>query len=203
MRIAGGAGLLGALGSWLGWLEVSPAEAACPSAELSSDCSWICTERDRNGCCISYSGSDCYGWGGGGVVKTPSGSAQASFSGDKLELPGSRTQVITGTLAWFDPGWHGTGLLLESTRVTNYRRVPGTKIRELTGLASANGKGKHQFVMRVIDAGRPGSGADRVSLRVSGIAASGAGGTGHEYAAHGHLAEGDLTVHLQAAVIPA
>jgi hypothetical protein len=207
MRVAGSAGsagLAGAIGSWLGWPEISVA-AACPPPKLDADCGRLdCTHRDpRTGCCTSYGpppGYICGGFAGGGVVVTSSGSAQASFFGNKLKLRGSRQQAFGGTLAWFDPAWGGTGLLLQSTGITSYGRVPGSELRELTGVASANGSGKHKFVLRVLDAGKPGSGADSVSLHVSGIAASGAGGASGEYAADGHLAQGDLTVRLLSTV---
>ena len=120
-----------------------------------------------------------------------------------MKLGSRRGQVIVGALTWFDPTWQGTGLSLQSTVITNYRQVPGTNVRELSGFASANGAGKHRFVLQVVDAGKPGSGSDTVSLRVSGIAASGAGGTGGEYAAAGQLVQGDVTATLQATVIAA
>jgi hypothetical protein len=131
------------------------------------------------------------------VVQTSSGAAQASFFGDKAQLKGRKGELIGGALSWFDSGWQGTGLVLQSTRVTSYRRVPGTAIRELVGLATANGKGKHKFVLRVVDSGKPGSGLDTVNLSVSGVAGGGAGGTGSQYTANGHLIQGDLTVKLQ------
>jgi hypothetical protein len=143
-------------------------------------------------CCTS-----CTGFSGGGVVKTPSGTAQASFFGNKEQLRDRHEIGMGGALSWFDSAWQGTGLLLQSKQITSYRRVPGTKIRELVGLASANGSGKHRFVLRVVDAGKPGSGSDTVSLRVSGITAGGAGAGGAHYTADGHLVQGDVTVNLQ------
>jgi hypothetical protein len=200
MRVAGGAGLAGAMGSWFGWLEVTPA-GACRVFVVDPACHCVCVARFKDGCCAILS-CDCSGFAGGGVVRTSSGSAQASFFGNKAKPRGSREQTFGGALTWFDPAWRGTGLSLQSTRVTNYRRVPGTNLRELTGLASANGSGKHKFVLRVLDAGKPGSGADTVSLHVSGIPASGAGGASGEYAADGHLVQGDVTVGLKTTVTP-
>jgi hypothetical protein len=149
---------------------------------------------------VKYCCTGCTGFSGGGVIQTSSGTAQASFFGDNLQLKGSKQVVTGGALSWYDPGWEGTGLSLQSTRITRYGRVPGTNIRELTGVASANGKGKHKFVLRVTDGGRPGSGSDTVDLTVSGVPGDGAGGTGSQYRASGHLVQGDLTTNLQATV---
>jgi hypothetical protein len=197
MRVAGVAGLAGALGPWLGWPEVAGAGGCPPKPLMDPSCVCICCGHVK-GCCVWC--CECSGFAGGGVVQTASGSAQASFFGNKLKPPGSHQQTFGGALVWFDPAWQGTGLLLQSTGITSYRRVPGTEFRELTGVASANGSGKHKFVLRVVDAGKPGSGADTVSLHVSGVAASGAGGTSGEYAADGRLSQGDVTVSLQSTV---
>ncbi|MHB8659668.1 MAG: MauE/DoxX family redox-associated membrane protein [Solirubrobacteraceae bacterium] len=200
MRVAGATGLAGALGSWLGWPEVAGACAQLELYEGCGDCHCLQSAPPPR-CCLRWvCNNSCFGFAGGGVVRTASGSAQASFFGNKLHRKGSREKTFGGTLVWFDPAWKETGLSLQSTRITSYGRVPGSKLRELKGLASANGSGKHKFVLRVLDAGKPGSGADTVSLHVSGIAASGAGGASGEYTANGHLAQGDLTVNLQATV---
>jgi hypothetical protein len=55
-------------------------------------------------------------------------------------------------------------------------------------------------VLRVSDSGKPGSGADNASLTVQDVAGSGAGGTGNQYVANGHLAQGDITFNLRVIV---
>jgi hypothetical protein len=131
-------------------------------------------------------------------VQTATGTASASFFGNKVQLRGLRAKMSIGALTWFDPTWQGQGLVLQIVRVKSYRRLPGSTTRELVGLASANGKGKHRFVLQVVDSGTPGSGSDSVSLQVKGVAGSGAGGTGAGYSAVGHLAQGDVTTNLHA-----
>jgi hypothetical protein len=137
------------------------------------------------------------------VVQTATGTAHASFFGNKLTIKGSTQSVTLGALSWVDPSWPGGGLSLQSAQITSYRRVPGTAVRELVGLASANGKGKHHFVLRVVDKGTPGLEKDTVQLTVDGVTAGGAGGAGATYAASGELAQGDATVSLQATAINA
>ncbi|HEX3974788.1 MAG TPA: MauE/DoxX family redox-associated membrane protein [Solirubrobacteraceae bacterium] len=151
--------------------------------------------------CTRYCCTGCVGFSGGGVVQTASGTAHASFFGNKLLVKHSRQSITSGALSWFDPSWQGGALSLQSAQITSYRRVPGTPVRELVGLASANGKGKHRFVLRVVDNGTPGSGKDTVQLTVDGLAAGGAGGSGATYAASGELSRGDATVSLSATAI--
>jgi hypothetical protein len=204
---AGGAGLAGTLGSWLGWLDVSTANAVVSGVRVADTI--VCT----GGCvccnilitatgpvCRVYCCSGCTGFSGGGVVTTATGTAQATFFGNKAKLKGRNVFVSIGALTWFDPGWNGTGLLLQIQSVTSYRRVPGTQVRELAGVASANGHGKHDFVLRVTDAGTPGSGSDTVKLTVNGIAGGGASSSGSQYFADGHLTQGDITTNLKAVV---
>jgi hypothetical protein len=151
--------------------------------------------------CTRYCCTGCVGFSGGGVVQTASGTAHASFFGNKLVMKHSRQSITSGALSWFDPAWQSGGLSLQSAQITSYRRVPGTPVRELVGLASANGKGKHRFVLRVVDNGTPGSGTDTVQLTVDGVAAGGAGGSAGTYAASGELSRGDATVSLAATAI--
>ena len=207
LRVAGAAGFAGAVGSSLRWLDPSVADATLSGPKVADtiECTGGCAccrilVTPTGPKCQIYCCSGCSGFSGGGVIQTPSGTAQGSFFGDKVQLKGRPEQIIGGALSWFDSGWQGTGLRLQSTQITSYRRVPGSQVRELVGLASANGAGKHRFVLRVVDAGNPGSGSDSVSLTVSGVASGGAGGTGGQYAADGHLAQGDLTTSLQAGV---
>lgn len=199
IRAAGGAGLAAAAGPALGWLGPTAADAVTnrpATADRPETCESCSCARSFLRVCLKWDCTDCYGYGGGGMIQTASGTAHASFVGDNLQLRGSRQKATVGALTWFDPSWKGTGLSLQSTRITSYRRVPGTNIRELVGFASANGRGRYRFVLRVVDAGRPGSGSDTVKLTVSGVAGSGAGGTGSHYTANGRLAQGDITTKL-------
>jgi hypothetical protein len=198
---AGGVGIAGAMG----WLETSRAAAAAPPpATTSSDCRCSCchwfTLFGHLIYCDIYCCFDCGGFSGGGVVQTASGTAQASFSGNKTQLKNSKQLVTGGALSWFDAGWQGTGLSLQSTQITSYGKLPGSGIRQLVGFATANGSGKHKFVLQVTDAGQPGSGQDTVSLTVKGVAGGGAGGSGSQYNASGHLTQGDITTSLQSTV---
>jgi Methylamine utilisation protein MauE len=204
---AGGAGLVGALGSWFGLLDLSTADAVAvrPPVKDTIECPNGCfccnlTFGPSGPICLTYCCSGCTGFSGGGVIQTPTGTAHASFFGNKVQIKGRKTFVSTGALAWFDPAWNGTGLTLALHSVTSYGKVPGTNLKELLGIASANGQGKHRFVLRVSDSGKPGSGADTVSLSVQGVAGSGAGGTGGQYVATGHLAQGDTTFSLRVIV---
>lgn len=201
------AGVAGAAGSALTALNTSAALAAdTGSREIETE---ACTHCVCCGTvfflgitfCTRYCCTGCVGFSGGGVVKTATGTAHASFFGNTLRVKHSPQSITLGALSWFDPSWPGGGLALQSGQITSYRRVPGTAVRELVGLASANGKGKHQFVLRVTDDGAPGSGRDTVELSVAGVPAGGAGGGGATYAASGELSQGDATVNLQAAAI--
>src|SRR5256885_2017180 len=204
VRGAGTAGLAGAAGAWLGLLDASPASAASGSTQVHHDvecggctcCGW----RKVNGgawYCDKYCCTSCTGFSGGGVIQTPGGQAQASFFGNTTNR-GRGAQLFSGALSWFDPAWQGTGLSLQSTEIASYGKVHG--IRQLVGFATANGTGRHKFVLQAIDTGQPGSGKDTVTLSVSGVSAGGAGGTGCEYQATGNLVQGDITTSLQTTV---
>jgi hypothetical protein len=202
------AGAAAAAGTALTVLEAGPAaanitnESATVEPESCTNCR-CCANVFFLGIffCTRYCCTGCVGVSGGGVVQTATGTAHASFFGNTLTVKHSTQSVTLGALSWFDPAWPGGGLALQSAQITSYRRVPGTAVRELVGLASANGKGKHHFVLRVTDEGAPGSGRDTVELTVAGVAAGGAGGSGATYAARGQLSQGDATVSLQAAAI--
>jgi hypothetical protein len=206
-RTAGAAGLAGAMGSVLSGFAPSVAGASemTGGAIFSLDCGfcYCCSGTDNKGhcqgifCCIQ-----CHlvGFTGGGVIQTPTGSAEASFCGNKVPLKGGKQTVIGGALTWSDPAWHGTGLHLQSTQITSYGHLPGSTVRELVGFATVNGAGKHRFVLHALDSGQAGSGTDTVKLTLTGVPGSGAGGTGAGYVADGRLVEGDLTTGLQAAI---
>jgi hypothetical protein len=206
-RAAGAAGLAGAMGSVLSGLARSVAGASemTGGAIFSLDCGfcYCCSGTDNKGrcqgifCCVQ-----CHlvGFTGGGVVQTPMGTVQASFCGNKVPLKGGKQTVIGGALTWSDPTWHGTGLHLQSTQITSYGHLPGTTVRELIGFATANGAGRHRFVLHALDAGPAGSGKDTVKLIVTGVPGDGAAPAGPHYVAGGRLVQGDLTTGLQATI---
>jgi hypothetical protein len=193
------AGKVGAAGAVTSLAAASPALASAGAPiVLAKGCTCgscaCCTTNCTKMCCTKCT---C-GFVGGGAVETPTGRAQASFFGTKLPVP-RQGHLIQGGLVWSDPAWQGTGLQLVSTRLESYRRLPGSQVRELRGLASANGRGSHAFVLRVQDIGATGSGSDTVSLVVNGVAAGGAGGSGGQYTANGHIVEGDASSNFQGA----
>jgi Methylamine utilisation protein MauE len=204
LRWAGGAGIAGALGSSMSLLEVSTASGATSgSGQITIPCT-ACTcqtfcqkPNSKTVYCCVYVCTSCEGFTGGGVIQTATGTVHASFFGNHTKLS-KQEELFGGALSWFDAGWQGTGLLLQSTQITHYGKVAGTSIRQLEGFVSANGSGKHKFVLRAIDGGKPGSGSDTVTLAVSGITGGGAGGTGSEYIANGRLAQGDISTKLVA-----
>lgn len=206
IRAMTGAGLTTLLGARLATLKVSPALAAAPppptAVKVDCEACYCCQGAIRLGVfvCLNWCCTGCKGFSGGGVVKTATGTAQASFFGNNVQLKGDPHLVMGGALTWFDAGWRGSGLLLQSTQITSYGLVPGTTTRQLAGIAHANGKGKYKFVLHAVDAGKPGSGLDKVTLTVSGIPGGGAGGKGHQYVADGHVVHGDVTTNLIASV---
>jgi hypothetical protein len=204
---AGAAGLAGAVGSALSGFapSIAGAQEMTGGAIFSLDCGfcYCCSGTDSKGrcqgifCCISCR---LVGFTGGGVVQTPLGAVQASFCGNKVPLKGGKQIVVGGALTWSDPAWRGTGLHLQSTQILSYGHLPGTTVRELVGLATANGSGRHRFVLHALDAGAPGSGKDTVKLIVSGVSGGGTAPAGPHYVAGGRLAQGDITTGLQAAI---
>jgi uncharacterized membrane protein YphA (DoxX/SURF4 family) len=199
LRLAVAGGAVGVLTYATGLEPAFAAGSAPTTVRVCSGC--FCCARDVNKRCVSWCCSECSnGFVGGGTVESASGRAQGSFFGTKWVLPGKR-QFALGGLAWSDPAWKGSGLQLVSTRITSYRRVPGSQLRELRGLATANGQGKYAFVLRALDGGAPGSTSDTISLVVSGLPAGGAGGSSGDYNVDGHLAAGDVTSAFQAALV--
>jgi hypothetical protein len=191
------AGKVGAAGAATSLVAASPALAVGGAPQvLAKGCTCgsctCCTTNCAKMCCTKCT---C-GFAGGGAVETPTGRAQASFFGTKLPVAG-QGHLIQGGLVWSDPAWQDTGLQLVSKRLQSYKRLSGSQVRELRGLATANGQGSHAFVLRVQDVGGPGSGSDTVSLVVSGLAAGGAGGSAGQYTATGHLVEGDASSNFQ------
>jgi len=199
LRLAVAGGAAGALTYATGLEPAFGAGSAPTTVRVCSGC--FCCARDVNKRCVSWCCSECSnGFVGGGTVESATGRAQGSFFGTKSTLPG-RKEFAVGGLAWSDPAWKGSGLQLTSTRITSYRRVPGSQLRELRGVASANGQGKYPFVLRALDGGGPASGSDTVSLVVTGLPAGGAGGSSGDYNVDGHLTAGDITSAFQAALV--
>lgn len=108
------------------------------------------------------------GVAGGGTVELEEGAAivaDLSLFASALNVPDADADFVVGSVRWVESG----GLVLESLEVTACiamaEREDG---REVRGTMSVNGAGSYQFVLRVIDAGPPGSGFDSVDLVVGG-----------------------------------
>ena len=103
--------------------------------------------------------------GGGTVELDESGEVVADLSllASAVIVPDADAEFVVGSVKWVESG----GLVLESTEVTAClvmeERDDG---REVRGTMSVNGAGNYPFVLRVIDAGPPGSGFDSVDLVV-------------------------------------
>ena len=135
---------------------------------------------------------------GGGSLQLESSQANFSIAASRLIFPDENREIVLGTLVWNEAP---SGLELVSTRVTNYGRLDlppdQGQGRRVTGTAVANGGTEYPFVLEVIDAGEPGTGADAVNLRVgdgveTGKSATPATGLGFSYAASGPLVTGDI-----------
>lgn len=108
------------------------------------------------------------GMSGGGLAQLDGGEAPrlANFGlfASANQLPDGQTLVL-GTIRWVEAG---TGLRLESLRVLSCvpmtERPDGAEVR---GRMAVNGEGDYPFVVHAIDAGRPGSGLDRIELEVN------------------------------------
>jgi hypothetical protein len=203
----------------LGLGGVLPRLAANPAAARSSAIECPLPTCPPGYTCISCSGGgngecqDCKclkscrssGIAGGGAVQTAGGEAH-------LALVATRTPArerqdlfdVVGQVRWTDPAWEGTGLALESTVVTSYGPLPDDEGgREVVGwMRTEQRAGDFPFVLRVVDAGPPGSGADTAELWVGdpALADAVAGGafgaspkvSGFGYTAAGTLVSGDL-----------
>ncbi len=108
------------------------------------------------------------GMAGGGLAQLE-GSDEPSLANfalfaSAMQFPEGTTLVL-GRVQWIAAG---TDLRLDSTSVVQCvptaDRPDGAEIR---GRMTYNGQGDYPFVLRAIDAGRPGSGLDRVELAVN------------------------------------
>jgi hypothetical protein len=111
---------------------------------------------------------------------------------------------VVGQVRWTDPAWEGTGLALESTVVRFYGPLSDVEGgREIIGWMRTDQRpGDLPFVLRVVDAGPPGSGEDTAELWVgdAALADDVSGGvfgadlepSGFAYSAVGTLVSGDL-----------
>jgi hypothetical protein len=108
------------------------------------------------------------GVSGGGTVELEEGGAivaDLSLFASALNVPDADADFVVGSVLWAESG----GLVLESLEVTACVVMPEREDgREVRGTMSVNGAGSYQFVLRVIDAGPPGSGFDSVDLVVGG-----------------------------------
>jgi hypothetical protein len=105
------------------------------------------------------------------------------------------TTLVLGSIQWLEAG---TDLQLQSIEVTQCQpmanRNDGAEIR---GRMQVNGEGDYPFVVRAIDAGRPGSALDRIEIEVN-TAAAREGATNapsdesYSYEAGGNLVAGDV-----------
>ena len=134
--------------------------------------------------------------GGGTVELDESGEVIADLLlfASAISVPDAEADFVVGSVKWVESG----GLVLESTEVTAClvmdERDDG---REVQGTMSVNGAGNYPFVLRVIDAGPPGSGFDSADL-VVGQASDGGDATptirrrGFSYSAAGPIIGGDI-----------
>lgn len=136
------------------------------------------------------------GIAGGGLVETADGEVQVSLFGSRLTCEGDREVSIFGSVRWTDPGWRSRGLALVSTAVIEYGPPDDDEnARELRGLMSANGNGRHPFLLRAVDVDVPGAGQDRVRLVVGAAAGTPEATPASDdfaYEAEGRLVSGDF-----------
>ena len=108
------------------------------------------------------------GMSGGGLAQLEGAAvpllANFGLFASAMQLPDGAT-VVLGVIQWIEAG---TDLRLESIEVTSCvpmeERPDGAEVR---GRMMVNGEGNYPFVIRAIDAGRPGSGLDRMELGVN------------------------------------
>jgi hypothetical protein len=112
------------------------------------------------------------GMSGGGLAQLESGAeprlANFGLFASALQLADGETLVL-GRIVWIEAG---TDLRLEALNVVQCIPIPNrTDGAEIRGRMSVNGDGDYPFVARAFDAGRPGSGLDRVEIEVNTAAA--------------------------------
>jgi hypothetical protein len=137
------------------------------------------------------------GMSGGGMAQLEGGEeprlANFGLFASSLQLPDGTTLVLGG-IQWIEAG---TDFQLESSEVTQCipiaDRADGAEVR---GRMQVNGEGDYPFVIRAIDAGRPGSALDRIEIEVNTPAARDGAAPGSDdtftYEAAGNLVAGDV-----------
>ena len=138
------------------------------------------------------------GMSGGGLAQLDGGVeprlANFGVFASAVQLP-EGTALVLGTIQWSEAG---TDLLLQSLEVTQC--VPASDradTAEVRGRMQVNGEGDYPFIVRVTDAGRPGSALDRIEVEVNTPAArEGAASPASDedfiYEAGGNLIAGDF-----------
>ena len=106
---------------------------------------------------------------GGGLAKIDGaeepGLAHLSLFASAMQFPEGRVAFL-GSIRWLEAG---TGLLLESTEITECVATddhPGA--RRVSGRMMVNGAGNYSFVLTAVEVGPPGSGQDTIELEVNG-----------------------------------
>jgi hypothetical protein len=175
----------------------------CPPSYTCISCSGGGNGKCQTCTCLKSCRSS--GIAGGGAVQTAGGDAHLALVATRTPARvGQDLFDVVGQVRWTDPAWERAGLALESTVVTFYGPLPDVEGgREVIGWMRTDQRtGDLPFVLRVVDAGPPGSGEDTAELWVGDPAladdvAGGAFGadpepSGFGYAAAGTLVSGDL-----------
>jgi hypothetical protein len=138
------------------------------------------------------------GMSGGGMAQLDGSEtprlANFGLFASAMQLPDGSTLVL-GAIQWIEAG---TDLELQSIEVTQCQpaedRIDAAEIR---GRMQVNGAGDYPFLIRAIDAGRPGSALDRIEIDVNTPAAldgatSAASDDTFVYEVTGNLVAGDF-----------
>ena len=138
------------------------------------------------------------GMSGGGLAQLEGSQeprlANFGLFASAMQLPDGTTLVL-GAIHWIEAG---ANVQLDSIEVTQCKPMDdNANGAEVRGRMRANGQGDYPFVINVIDAGRPGSGLDRIDVAVNTPAArSGAASKPSDetfmYEATGNLVAGDV-----------
>jgi hypothetical protein len=138
------------------------------------------------------------GMSGGGLAQLATGAeprlANFGLFASAMQLSDG-TALVLGRIVWIEAG---TDLRLEALAVTSCVPIPDrTDGAEVRGRISVNGEGDYPFVIRAYDAGRPGSGLDRIEIEVNTESARAGvdpadADTGFSYETSATLVAGDL-----------
>lgn len=185
-------------------------EIVCP---VGTHCIVCTKEGTKCATCRCYKeNTKCLGGiAGGGAVRTASdGEAHLSLVATRSLVPGQTDAYhVIGQVRWSDPAWEGAGLVLESSVVASYGPLPDVETgRQVVGwMRSEQTPASLPFVLRVVDAGPPGSAADTAALwvgdavlddavfadpDVTSVFGTDLESTGFRYTAEGSLVSGDL-----------